>query len=69
MFTMARWDFRLTVVSDTGMDVAMLREILTPTPMRRRWGPEMGWAYPGIPAAVVEQMAGLPAALQLIAAR
>jgi hypothetical protein len=55
--------FRLTLVSDTSVDVAMmLRDVMTPMRMRPGWGPELGWAYPGMPAAVVEGLAGYPVA-------
>ena len=51
--------FRLTLVSDTSVDVAMLlRDVMMPLPMRPGWGPEMAWPYPGIPAAVVAEFAG-----------
>lgn len=51
--------FRLTLVSDTSVDVAMLlRDVMTPRPLRAGWGEEMEWAYPGIPAAVVAELAG-----------
>lgn len=55
--------FRLTLVSDTSTDVAMmLRDVMTPKRLRAGWGPELAWAYPGVPAAVVEQLAGYPVA-------
>ena len=51
--------FRLTLVSDTSVDVAMLlRDVMMPLPMREGWGPEMAWPYPGIPAAVVAEFTG-----------
>ena len=51
--------FRLTLVSDASIDVAMLlRDIMMPLPMRPGWGPEMAWPYPGIPAAVIAELAG-----------
>ncbi len=51
--------FRLTLVSDAAMDVAMLlRDVMMPLPMRADWGPEMAWPYPGLPAAVVAEFAG-----------
>ncbi len=51
--------FRLTLVSDTSVDIAMLlRDVMMPLPMRESWGPEMAWPYPGIPAAVVAEFAG-----------
>ena len=51
--------FRLTLVSDTSVDVAMLlRDVMMPLPMRPGWGLEMAWPYPGIPAAVVAEFAG-----------
>ncbi|WUQ89046.1 transposase [Kitasatospora purpeofusca] len=58
--------FRLTLVSDTSVDVAMvLRDVMMPLPMRPDWGKEMEWAYPGVPATLVadfagHQVAGLP---------
>ncbi|MEU9981346.1 transposase [Streptomyces sp. NPDC050856] len=55
--------FRLTLVSDTSVDVAMLlREVMMPLPMRAGWGDEMEWPYPGVPATVVAQLAGHRAA-------
>ncbi len=51
--------FRLTLVSDTSVDVAMLlRDVMMPLPMREDWGEELEWPYPGIPAAVVAEFAG-----------
>jgi len=51
--------FRLTLVSDTSTDVAMmLRDVMTPMRMRPGWGAEMAWAYPGTPATVVADLAG-----------
>jgi hypothetical protein len=51
--------FRLTLVSDTSVDVAMLlRDVMLPLPMREDWGGELEWPYPGIPAAVVAEFAG-----------
>ncbi len=51
--------FRLTLVSDTSVDVAMLlRDVMMPLPLRADWGPEMEWPYPGVPAAVVAEFAG-----------
>ena len=51
--------FRLTLVSDSSIDVAMvLRDVMMPLPMRPDWGEELEWAYPGIPATVVAQFAG-----------
>jgi hypothetical protein len=51
--------FRLTLVSDTSVDIAMLlRDVMMPLPMREGWGEEMEWPYPGTPAAVVAQFAG-----------
>jgi hypothetical protein len=63
VYTRSLVGFRLTLVSDTSMDVAMLlREVMMPTRMRDGWGPELSWAYPGIPAALVEQLSGYPVA-------
>ena len=40
--------FRLTLVSDTSADVAMLlRDVMMPLPMREGWGEDMEWALPG----------------------
>jgi hypothetical protein len=51
--------FRLTLVSDSAVDVAMLlRDVTMPLPMRADWGPDMEWPYPGLPAAVVAEFAG-----------
>jgi hypothetical protein len=51
--------FRLTMVSDTSVDIAMLlRDVMMPLPMREGWGEEMGWPYPGVPAEVVAEFAG-----------
>jgi hypothetical protein len=55
--------FRLTLVSDTAVDVAMLlRDVMTPLPLREDWGEEMEWAYPGVQAAMVANLAGYRAA-------
>jgi hypothetical protein len=51
--------FRLTLVSDTSVDVAMLlRDVMMPLPLREGWGADMEWPYPGVPAAVVAEFAG-----------
>jgi hypothetical protein len=51
--------FRLTLVSDSSIDVAMLlRDITMPLPMRPGWGQEMEWPYPGLPANLVAEFAG-----------
>ncbi|SOD46281.1 hypothetical protein SAMN06272727_3640 [Streptomyces sp. Ag82_G6-1] len=51
--------FRLTLVSDQSVDVAMLlRDVMLPLPMRADWGEELEWPYPGLPAAVVAEFAG-----------
>ncbi|MFI5804470.1 transposase [Streptomyces sp. NPDC051561] len=51
--------FRLTLISDTSVDVAMLlRDVMMPLPLREGWGAEMEWPYPGVPATVVAQFAG-----------
>jgi hypothetical protein len=51
--------FRLTLVSDTSVDVAMLlRDVMMPLPLRDDWGQDMEWPYPGIPATVVAEFAG-----------
>jgi hypothetical protein len=55
--------FRLTLVSDTSVDVAMLlRDVMMPLPLRDDWGEDMAWPYPGVPAAVVAEFAGYPVA-------
>ena len=59
MFTHSAVAFRLTLVSDTAVDIAMLlRDVMMPLPMRDGWGPEMEWPYPGVPASVVADFAG-----------
>ena len=59
MFTHSAVAFRLTLVSDTAVDIAMLlRDIMMPLPIRDGWGPEMEWPYPGVPASVVAEFAG-----------
>jgi hypothetical protein len=51
--------FRLTLVSDTSVDVAMLlRDVMMPLPLRDDWGEDMEWPYPGVPAGVVAEFAG-----------
>jgi hypothetical protein len=51
--------FRLTLVSDTSADVAMLlRDVIMPLPMRDGWREDMEWPYPGVPASVVAEFAG-----------
>jgi hypothetical protein len=51
--------FRLTLISDTSVDVAMLlRDVMLPLPLREGWGEDMEWPYPGVPAAVVAEFAG-----------
>jgi hypothetical protein len=51
--------FRLTLVSDSSVDVAMLlRDVMMPLPLRADWGKDMEWPYPGLPAAVVAEFAG-----------
>jgi transposase InsO family protein len=51
--------FRLTLISDKSIDVAMLlRDVMMPLPLRDDWGEDMEWPYPGIPAAVVAEFAG-----------
>ncbi|MFJ2263707.1 hypothetical protein ACIOKD_36360 [Streptomyces sp. NPDC087844] len=55
--------FRMTLVSDTSTDVAMLlRDLTMPLPMRADWGEDMEWPYPGVPAALVAEFAGHPVA-------
>ncbi|MFF1511261.1 transposase [Streptomyces sp. NPDC058326] len=51
--------FRLSLVSDSSIDVAMvLRDMTMPLPMRPDWGEDMQWAYPGVPGTVVADFAG-----------
>ncbi|MFJ9692298.1 hypothetical protein [Kitasatospora sp. NPDC101183] len=51
--------FRLTLVSDASVDVAMvLRDVMLPLPMRADGDGEMEWPYPGLPAAVVAEFVG-----------
>jgi len=51
--------FRLTLVSDSSLDVAMLlRDVMMPLPLRDDWGEDMEWPYPGLPASVVAEFAG-----------
>jgi hypothetical protein len=51
--------FRLTLVSDTSIDVAMLlRDVMMPLPLRDDWGEDMEWPYPGVPASLVAEFAG-----------
>jgi hypothetical protein len=51
--------FRLTLVSDTSVDVAMLlRDVMVPLPLRDDWGEDMEWPYPGVPASLVAEFAG-----------
>ena len=51
--------FRITLVSEKSVDVAMLlRDVMTPLPMRADWGQEMTWPYPGIPKTVIADLAG-----------
>lgn len=55
--------FRLSLVSDTSIDVAMvLRDVMMPLPMRPDWDADMEWAYPGVPATVVADFVGHKAA-------
>lgn len=52
-----------SLVSDTGLDIAMLlRDVMTPARMRRGWDDTMRWAYPGVPVEVVDEAAGYPVA-------
>jgi hypothetical protein len=66
LYTHSLVAFRLTLVSDTSVDVAMLlRDVMMPLPLRADWGQDMEWPYPGIPASLVasfagHQVAGLP---------
>ncbi|MFD9289627.1 transposase [Streptomyces sp. NPDC060030] len=55
--------FRLTPVAESSVEVAMLlRDVLSPLPMRPGWGEVMAWPYPGVPAALVADLAGGPVA-------
>ncbi|MGJ5829632.1 transposase [Streptomyces ossamyceticus] len=59
VYTHSLLAFRLTLVSDTSTDVAMvLRDVMSPLPMRPDWGDDMEWPYPGVPAALVAEFAG-----------
>ncbi|MFG1967650.1 hypothetical protein [Nonomuraea sp. NPDC049028] len=59
LYTHSAVAFRLTLVSETSVDVAMLlRDVMLPLPMREGWGPEMEWPFPGVPAQVVAEFAG-----------
>jgi len=59
VYTHSLVGFRLTMVSDRSVDVAMLlRDVTMPLPMRPDWGEDMAWPYPGLPAAVVAEFAG-----------
>ncbi|MFC9681366.1 hypothetical protein [Streptomyces sp. NPDC056948] len=45
----------------SSIEVAMLlRDVLSPLPMRPGWGESMSWPYPGIPAVLVADLAGGP---------
>jgi len=51
--------FRLTLISDASIDVAMLlRDVMVPLPLRDDWGEDMEWPYPGVPASLVAEFAG-----------
>ncbi|WP_433548493.1 transposase [Streptomyces sp. CA-294286] len=55
--------FRLTPVSESSVEVAMLlRDVLLPLPMRPDWDEELEWSYPCVPAALVAEFAGHPVA-------
>ncbi|WP_392872714.1 transposase [Streptomyces sp. LN499] len=59
VYTRSIVGFRLSLVSDTSIDVAMvLRDVMMPLPMRPDWGEDMEWAYPGVPGTVVADFAG-----------
>lgn len=46
--------FRLTLVSDTLVDVAMLlRDVMMPLPLREGRGTDMEWPYPGVPKSEI----------------
>ncbi|MFD8044836.1 transposase [Streptomyces chartreusis] len=51
--------FRLTLQSDTSIDIAMLlRDVMLPLPMRDGWGEDMEWPYAGVPADVIAEFTG-----------
>ncbi|MEU1596881.1 transposase [Streptomyces sp. NPDC005708] len=51
--------FRLTLESDTSVEVAMLlRDVMLPLPMREGWGEDMAWPYPGVPAEILTEFVG-----------
>ncbi|MFI9581712.1 hypothetical protein ACIHCQ_07690 [Streptomyces sp. NPDC052236] len=51
--------FRLTLQSDTSVDIAMLlRDVMLPLPMRDGWGEDMEWPYAGVPADVIAEFTG-----------
>ncbi|MGW7251629.1 hypothetical protein [Streptomyces decoyicus] len=51
--------FRLTLQSDTSVDIAMLlRDVMLPLPMREGWGEDMEWPYAGVPADVIAEFTG-----------
>lgn len=51
--------FRLTLQSDTSVDIAMLlRDVMLPLPMRDGWGEDMEWPYAGVPAEVIAEFTG-----------
>ncbi|MDX3486623.1 transposase [Streptomyces sp. ID05-18] len=59
VYTRSIVGFRLSLVSDTSIDVAMvLRDVMMPLPMRPDWGEDMEWAYPGVPSTVIAEFAG-----------
>jgi hypothetical protein len=59
VYTHSLCAFRLTLVSDTSVDIAMLlRDVVMPLPMRPDWGEDLEWPYPGVPAAMVAEFAG-----------
>jgi hypothetical protein len=63
VYTHALVGFRLALVSDTGLDIAMLlRDVMTPTRMRPGWDNSLRWSYPGVSAKVVDDLAGYPVA-------
>lgn len=59
LYTHSAPAFRLTLESDTSVDVAMLlRDVMLPLPMREGWGQDMEWPYPGVPSEVIAEFAG-----------
>lgn len=63
VYTRSILAFRLTLVSDRSIDVAMvLRDVMTPRPMRAGWDDDMRWRYPGVPGDLIAEQTGYPVA-------